>query len=481
MAAARRHSSATHPIFSPQLWDLRTGKCLRKFCGHTDGVTFVMPGPDGRVLTASEDRTIRMWDVETGECARVIRSHSGAVTGLCMASADRIVTGATDKKLRVFDPSGNICGEAELDSEIMAVASPLPPPATGPRRALQYPKPVAGPSAGGSAASASARSTAADAGPSEAAGAAAAGKEPSAAAPSRIRVFACGGAQVPAPIKPMLRRLEVNPRTTDTAVATGGSSRPNMCTSCAEEADGEAGVVTSMAIAAAGSRGRGTLVTGSYDKGVRVLRNVLCPGARVAGGPSQSSSSEDDDADEQERSQPAGPGVSMELLGRHSEGVRCVAVSADGRWAASGCRGGRINVWEISPESRAQGTDPSPPLGNIEGHAGVVFSLCMSPDARVLVSAGSDRHVRVWDLALIVYARRLVLNRCRGLWSAGRVRGVRPKRTRMSSSPTSGSGPSGSAMPASKAFRGLREQRQLILEGLFALPDIIYAKVLMYL
>ncbi|CBN78813.2 WD repeat-containing protein (Partial), partial [Ectocarpus siliculosus] len=112
-----------------KLWDLKTGLALQKFQGHTDGITFVMPGPDGRVLTASEDRTLRVWDVDTGECLRVIRSHSGAVTSLCLAGPDRIVTGSSDRKLRVFDVAGHLHGETELDSEITAVASPpLPPP-----------------------------------------------------------------------------------------------------------------------------------------------------------------------------------------------------------------------------------------------------------------------------------------------------------------------------------------------------------------
>lgn len=471
-------------LIVPQLWDLKTGKCLRKFSGHTDGVTFVMPGPEGRVLTASEDRTIRMWDVETGECARVIRSHSGAVTGLCMASADRIVTGASDKKLRVFDASGNICGEAELDSEIMAVASPLllPLPLPLPHSKNKNRSLPAGNSSGKGADPAGTTGAGGNVtvnGTSAGAGVAAAKKQ-SKASLSNVRVFACGGVQVPAPIKPMLRRLEVNPRSTETAVSTESSSRPNMCTSRVEKVDGEEGIVTSMAISSAGSKGKGILVTGSYDKGVRVLRNVLCPYSDAQSGSSPLSSEEDEEP-EDERSQPRGSKVSMELLGRHAEGVRCVAVSADGRWAASGCRGGCINVWEIASQARSPDDEPPPPLGYIEGHAGVVFSLCMSPDARLLVSAGSDRHVRVWDLSLIVYARRLVLNRFRALWSMARIRGVRPKRTRTSSSPSSGPGAPGSGISASKTFRTSREQRQVILESLFALPDIIYAKVLMYL
>lgn len=201
----------------------------------------------------------------------------------------------------------------------------------------------------------------------------------------------------------------------------------------------------------------------------------------------------------------------MELLGRHTDGVRSVAVSADGRWAASGGREGHIKVWEIPPplsgsSTRKKARSPPPAaMADFEAHRGVVFSLCMSPDARVLVSGGSDRFVRVWDFSLVVYARRMALNRLRALWSTGRVRRARPKRTSSSSSLSGGSGggggggggggsgPSGGVvggtggaggggggLTAFKAFGGSREQRQQVLESLFALPDIIYAKVLMY-
>ncbi|CAM9701417.1 unnamed protein product, partial [Scytosiphon promiscuus] len=108
---------------------------------------------------------------------------------------------------------------------------------------------------------------------------------------------------------------------------------------------------------------------------------------------------------------------------------RAVAISADGRWAASGDREGRIKVWEIPQEA--------PPAvresllcraeAEFEAHKGYVFALCMSPDARTLVSGGSDKAFRVWDLSLLVYARRMSLNRLRALWTAGRLRRARPK------------------------------------------------------
>ncbi|CAN0459056.1 unnamed protein product, partial [Laminaria digitata] len=235
----------------------------------------------------------------------------------------------------------------------------------------------------------------------------------------------------------MLRRVDVETASTSGAVSANAGSLPasNLRTA-------EAAMVSCVAISAAGARGRGVLVTGSYDKAVRVMRNVLSPPP-----PSSSDTNDDDDEEEEEEEEdededdgdgrlPRGaenappphpsplpgssslsggggpPPVSVRVLGRHEEGVRAVAVSADGRWAVSGGREGTIKVWEITEEEDALAAaavaaavsgaavaeTSSKPKACFQAHHGVVFSLCMSPDSRVLVSAGSDNDVRVWDL-----------------------------------------------------------------------------------
>jgi WD40 repeat protein len=48
-----------------QLWDVATGKELRRFAGHRDGVTAVAFTPDGRaVVSASADNTLLIWATE---------------------------------------------------------------------------------------------------------------------------------------------------------------------------------------------------------------------------------------------------------------------------------------------------------------------------------------------------------------------------------------------------------------------------------
>ena len=51
----------------PRIWDLKTGRELVSFSGHSDYVSFAYFSPDGtRILTASDDGTARLWNAFTG-------------------------------------------------------------------------------------------------------------------------------------------------------------------------------------------------------------------------------------------------------------------------------------------------------------------------------------------------------------------------------------------------------------------------------
>ena len=60
------------------LWDLETGKQLRRFVGHENAVSAVQFSKDGQfVLTASRDNTARLWEMKTGkEVRRFLGSSS---------------------------------------------------------------------------------------------------------------------------------------------------------------------------------------------------------------------------------------------------------------------------------------------------------------------------------------------------------------------------------------------------------------------
>jgi WD40 repeat protein len=72
------------------LWDAESGAEIRRFPGHTDNVMCVAFLPDGlRAISASEDRTIRLWDVQTGQDIHCMRGLTDKVTWLAISPDGR--------------------------------------------------------------------------------------------------------------------------------------------------------------------------------------------------------------------------------------------------------------------------------------------------------------------------------------------------------------------------------------------------------
>jgi WD40 repeat protein len=97
-----------------RLWDVKTGKELRRFAGHTSpvttGATF---SPDGqRILSGGwddsggwkADNTVRLWDVASGKELRCCKGHTKGVRSVAIsADGKRALSGGNDATLRLWD------------------------------------------------------------------------------------------------------------------------------------------------------------------------------------------------------------------------------------------------------------------------------------------------------------------------------------------------------------------------------------------
>ncbi|MCX6328257.1 MAG: WD40 repeat domain-containing protein, partial [Bacteroidia bacterium] len=65
------------------LWDIATGKEVRRFSGHTGDITSLDFSPDGRlIISGSNDKTIRLWDIATGKVLLVYDGFVGKANSL---------------------------------------------------------------------------------------------------------------------------------------------------------------------------------------------------------------------------------------------------------------------------------------------------------------------------------------------------------------------------------------------------------------
>jgi WD40 repeat protein/serine/threonine protein kinase/predicted Zn-dependent protease len=88
-----------------RLWDLETGKVIRHLTGHRGWVGTVAFVPNGRqALSGGSDSTLRLWDVDTGKELHRFTGHTRAIWALAISSdGKRALTGSYDKTLRLWD------------------------------------------------------------------------------------------------------------------------------------------------------------------------------------------------------------------------------------------------------------------------------------------------------------------------------------------------------------------------------------------
>lgn len=94
-----------------RVWDARTGESLVTFRGHSGPVNACAFSVDGsRALSASDDRTLRIWDTHTGEFSHTLRGHGGAIYH-CALSFDgtRALSASEDQTLRIWSTLTGEC------------------------------------------------------------------------------------------------------------------------------------------------------------------------------------------------------------------------------------------------------------------------------------------------------------------------------------------------------------------------------------
>ncbi|MBD2208271.1 hypothetical protein H6G27_00095 [Nostoc linckia FACHB-104] len=95
------------PGLLPQTASLTSpgGSLVRTLVGHSGEVNAVALTPDGKyVISASNDKTLKVWNWQTGQQLRTIKGHSGGVNALVLIpDSNYVISGSRDTTLKVWN------------------------------------------------------------------------------------------------------------------------------------------------------------------------------------------------------------------------------------------------------------------------------------------------------------------------------------------------------------------------------------------
>jgi WD40 repeat protein len=88
-----------------KVWDVESGRELRRLHGHADGVYALATCKNGRlVVSGVSSGDLHIWDVESGRKLRTLVGHTGKVNAVTIsADGRRAVSGADDQTVRAWD------------------------------------------------------------------------------------------------------------------------------------------------------------------------------------------------------------------------------------------------------------------------------------------------------------------------------------------------------------------------------------------
>jgi WD40 repeat protein/nucleoside phosphorylase/tetratricopeptide (TPR) repeat protein len=294
-----------------KVWDFDSGRCLATLQGHADLVSACAVTPDGRrLVSASHDHTLKVWDLDSGRPLAILRGHTEGVSACALTSdGRRVVSASYDQTLKVWDlDSGRTL--ATLQRHAGRVSACAAPP-DGPR-----------------AVSASEDHMLK-------------GRD------LDIRYIRYTPPALAFAVPPDGRRV-VSASWDNTLTVRDFESGRTLAT-----LQGHTGLVAWCAVTPDGRH----VVSKSWDKTIKVW---------------------DLDSDH-----------TIATLHGHTFGVLACAVTPTGRRAVLESWDKTIKVWDL---------DSGHTIANLQGHTDRVLACAVTPDGRRLISTSDDRTLKVWDL-----------------------------------------------------------------------------------
>ena len=103
-----RHIASGSLDNTVKIWEVDSGKEVRKLVGHSKSVTSISFSENGKFLASgSGDTTVIVWDTESGREFRKLEGHSNWVTSVSFSGNQNIASGSQDYTTRIFNMETN--------------------------------------------------------------------------------------------------------------------------------------------------------------------------------------------------------------------------------------------------------------------------------------------------------------------------------------------------------------------------------------
>ena len=90
-----------------KIWDLETFECLKTLNGHSDRVKKIEKLPNNQILSCSSDHTIKLWDIDLGLCLKTF-NHDYIVCSLKILT-DKTFASGSWKKIKIWNIDDGRC------------------------------------------------------------------------------------------------------------------------------------------------------------------------------------------------------------------------------------------------------------------------------------------------------------------------------------------------------------------------------------
>ena len=89
--------------YTLRIWDTILGSCLMALEGHTGGVCCISQLTDGRLACASDVGTIKVWDTISGSCLMTLEGHTDYTSHVIQLTDGRLMSGSEDCTIRIWN------------------------------------------------------------------------------------------------------------------------------------------------------------------------------------------------------------------------------------------------------------------------------------------------------------------------------------------------------------------------------------------